>query len=118
VEGTIKERLRAYFELIQSDARKGGAYGCMMVNSAVELARDDAETAHRISDHFDKLEEIFVGMLRKAQVSGQIANEKNLVAVARFMLNVSRGLRVMVTYEKDREVFEDIVNLALSLLDS
>jgi TetR/AcrR family transcriptional repressor of nem operon len=116
-QGQAAEVLRDYLRMIYRDARRGGAHGCIMVNSACELAREDPEIAKRISDHFLKLEEIFVNFLGEAKLRGDISTEKDLTALARFLLNVSRGLRVMVTYEKDQEVFDDITNLALGVLD-
>jgi TetR/AcrR family transcriptional repressor of nem operon len=107
---------REYLEMIYRGARKGGAFGCIMVNSACELAREDEEIAERISAHFQKLEEIFVGVLATGVKRGDINPAADLTAIARFLLNVSRGLRVMVTYQHDQAVFDDISNLALSLL--
>lgn len=106
-----------YLQMIYSDARVGGAHGCIMVNSACELAREDRLIAGRISDHFQKLEEIFVRVLAEGRRRGEVRSDQDLKALARFLLNVSRGLRVMVTYERDEEVFRDIADLALSMLD-
>jgi TetR/AcrR family transcriptional repressor of nem operon len=116
--GSTVELLREYLRMIYRDARTGGAHGCIMVNSACELAREDPEIAKRISDHFLKLEEIFINFLAEGKRRGEIKTDKDLTALARFLLNVSRGLRVMVTYERDEEVFDDITNLALGLLEA
>jgi len=116
-EGSRMTLLRDYFQTIHNEARKGGACGCMIVNSAVELAREDREIAHIITEHFQKLEEIFLRQLTEAKIAGEINTDRDLAMVARFLLNVARGLRVMVTYERDQEVFEDILNLAFELLE-
>ena len=87
-----------------------------MVNSAIELARDDAETAQRAAYHFLQLEEMFYQALVVSKgKSGEIKTDKDLRALARFLLNNARGLRVVTNYTRDRKVMSDIIEMALSM---
>jgi TetR/AcrR family transcriptional repressor of nem operon len=109
--------IRKYFEDIVDNAMTGEPSGCLMVNSAIELARDDAETAQRAAYHFAQLEEMFFQALVDAKESGEIRTDKDLRALARFLLNNARGLRVVTNYTRDRKVMSDIIEVAISVLD-
>lgn len=110
--------IRRYFTDIVENALTGGPSSCLMVNSAIELARDDEETATRAAYHFGQLEEMFYQALVEARASGEIETNRDLRALARFLLNNARGLRVVTNYTRDRKVMSDIIEVALSTLDS
>ena len=109
--------LRRYFENILADARAFKPCGCMIINSAVELARDDPETAAMVTRHFTLLEEMFCTALEVARENGEITTKRDLRAIARFLLNSARGLRIIVTYAVDDQVVEDIVSTTFSVLN-
>jgi TetR/AcrR family transcriptional repressor of nem operon len=109
--------IRGYLEAIVNDTFTGGPSGCLIVNSAIELAKGDPETARRAAAHFVLLEEIFLEALTEAKKAGEIKTDKDLRALARFLLNTARGMRVVVNYTRDRAVMSDIIEVALSTLD-
>ncbi len=109
--------IRTYLESIVEDSFSGGPSGCLIVNSAIELAKGDPETAQRASQHFILLEEMFLEALQTARATGEIKTDKDLRALARFLLNTARGMRVVVSYTRDRAVMRDIIEVALSTLD-
>lgn len=109
-------QLRKYFEAIWDQGPEGQG-NCLMVNSAVELARNDPLTAGQVEDHFSLLEEIFLQALLQAKEQGEIDTDRDLRAVARFLINNARGMRVIVKYTHDRSVFEDIISVAFSVLN-
>jgi TetR/AcrR family transcriptional repressor of nem operon len=109
--------IRHYLDSIVESALSGGPSGCLMVNSAIELAKGDPETASRAAQHFMLLEEMFLEALSEAKASGEIGTDKDLRALARFLLNTARGMRVVVSYTRDRKVMSDIIGVALSTLE-
>ena len=108
--------LRRYLENIIDFNRTDQPNVCLIVNSAIELAKGDEEIAERARTHFSLLEEIFTNALIEARTNGEIDSDRDLRAVARFLLNAGRGLRVVANYNKDREALVEIVDMALSVL--
>jgi len=109
--------IRRYFDQILEDSLSERKLGCLMTNATVELARTDPETAKRAALHFSLLEEIFFKALREAVENGEIRTDHDLRALARFLLNNARGLRVVVKYAEDPAVFSDILHLTFSVIE-
>ena len=103
------------------DVAKGAAadrnrQGCLMTNSATELAGEDREIAHVIAQAFLRIEDGFYRALRRAQGMGTLDGKKNPRALARFFVGVMQGLMVMSRVNADPEVLNDIVVSALDSL--
>lgn len=92
--------------------------GCLLANSAVELAPHDPEVAARISDSIGRTEDAFQGALERAGNRGEIPSDSDPRALARFLVNTLHGLRVLARAGADRETLEDTVRVALGALRS
>jgi TetR/AcrR family transcriptional regulator, transcriptional repressor for nem operon len=90
--------------------------GCLLANSAVELAPHDPEVAARISDYIRRTEDAFRGALVRARDRGKIPSDSDPRALARFLVNTLHGLRVLARAGTDRETLEDTVGVALQAL--
>ena len=90
--------------------------GCLLANSAVELAPYDAEVASRISRYIGRTEDAFEGALIRAREDGEIPAGSDPKALARFLVNTLHGLRVLARAGSDRETLEDTVGVALGAL--
>ena len=90
--------------------------GCFMVNSAVELAPHDPEVARIVKANMEDIEEAFYQLIRKGQQQGEIPPKHDARALARFLFNTMSGLRVAAKAGAGRGVYEDVVNLSLSVL--
>ena len=91
--------------------------GCLLANSAVELAPHDPEVAERISRYLRRTEDAFEQALERAHASGGLPKERDPRALARFLVNNLNGLRVMARAGADRETLEDTVRVTLGALD-
>jgi TetR/AcrR family transcriptional regulator, transcriptional repressor for nem operon len=114
--------IREYFETIIEGGLCYGTSGlpsggCLMVNSAMALARTDEEVAERAARHFAALEEMFTDALATAVEQGEIKLTRNVRSVARFLLNNARGVRVTVAYTHDREVVDDVMATIWSVIE-
>jgi TetR/AcrR family transcriptional regulator, transcriptional repressor for nem operon len=100
----------------------GGLYqfqpprGCLLANSAVELAPHDPEVAARISDYVRRTEDAFRGALERARDVGEISPGSDPRALARFLVNTLHGMRVLARAGADRETLEDTVRVTLGTL--
>ena len=90
--------------------------GCLLANTAVELAPHDAEVAARISRHIRRTETAFEGALSRAQRTGEIPADRDPQALARFLVSNLHGLRVLGRAGADRQTLEDAVRVALEAL--
>jgi TetR/AcrR family transcriptional regulator, transcriptional repressor for nem operon len=90
--------------------------GCLLANSAVELAPHDPEVAARISGYIRRTEDAFRGALVRARDRGEIPSDSDPRALSRFLVNTLHGLRVLARAGTDRETLEDTVGVALQAL--
>lgn len=100
-------------ELLNDEQGKG----CFMVNSEVEVAPHDAEVREIVSKNELRIEELFYSIIQKGQESGEIQNKQDARALARFIFNAVKGLRVSAKLTTDKAFFDDIIKVTLSILD-
>ncbi|KWX88612.1 hypothetical protein AMQ83_05700, partial [Paenibacillus riograndensis] len=91
--------------------------GCLLVNSAVELANHDPETTSRVNDAFLNAERLLEQLITRGQASGEIAEHHRAADLAVFLHNALVGLRVMVKINPDRSKLQRIADTTLAVLD-
>lgn len=107
-------QIREYFTAVVNDfSGFGHGRGCLMVNSAIELAVHDPEIADRVADHLEQLEASFAGALGQALERGEIPESSNVPALARFLMATAQGLMVVGKANPDPRLLNDIVDGAL-----
>jgi TetR/AcrR family transcriptional regulator, transcriptional repressor for nem operon len=111
--GGIEEVFRRTIEgMVRFEPRRG----CLLANTAVELAPHDPEVAARISRHVRRTEEAFAGALVRARGAGEIPAQADPKVLARFLVSNLHGLRVLARAGSDRETLEDAARVALQAL--
>ncbi len=98
--------------LVESEVRRG----CLLANSAIELAPHDPEVAGRIYRYVSRTEDAFEDALTRAKKAGEISADSDPKALARFLVNTLYGLRVLARAGFDRAVLDDAVSIALGAL--
>src|SRR5579859_5130455 len=105
--------VRAYFDgLVQDLLSAEGRQGCLLVNSAIELAATDDAVAAVVRGHHARLERCFTAALRTAIARGEISASVDPVGAARVLVATSQGLMVVGKANPDREVLAAIVDNA------
>ena len=115
--GPPLESIRHVFErtvdnLVQFEPRRG----CLLANTAVELAARDPEVAEKISAYIHRTEAAFARALQRARDVGDIPEDKDPISHARFLVGNLHGLRVMARAGEDRETLAEIVEVVLRAL--
>ena len=91
--------------------------GCMLVNSALELAPHDEEFRGLVCDQLGAIEAFFRRAVLAGQRDGSIGTQRPADELARHFLGVLMGLRVLARARPDRALLEGVIRPALSLLD-
>ena len=91
--------------------------GCFLVNSALEVAPHDHALGAYIGERLGEIESFFARTLTKAQAMGTIPADRDAGDLARLLLGVTLGIRVLARARPDRELLEGLLRSALALLD-
>ncbi|HEY4323693.1 MAG TPA: TetR/AcrR family transcriptional regulator [Mucilaginibacter sp.] len=115
---SAKETIKKLLEFITGGLLQDQAHkGCFMVNAEVEVAPHDEQVGKLICENDQQVEDAFYLVIKKGQESGEITNQQDARALARFTFNTVKGMRVTAKSTTDKTVFDDIIKLALTVLD-
>ena len=108
--------IAAYFECL-IDSIFGGKrkWGCLITNSAAELALHDPEVAQKIQIHLTRIETAFGAALARAQTEGELAEGVGPEA-ASYLVCLAQGLNVLAKTKPTRGRLNVIVETALRVL--
>ena len=106
--------LAAVERSLEDDQRRG----CFLVNSALEIAPHDGELGAFIADRLAELESFFARLLRRAREDGSLPAERDPDDIARLLLAVIIGIRVLARARPERALLEGLLRPALALLDN
>jgi len=113
-----KDAIRRFFRLkVELAMEPGRPRGCLVTNSAAELASRDRGTATKVGAVLTKIEASFNRAVVRAQKAGEIDPTRNARALARFLTSSAQGLSVMAKTFPERAVLEDIVKVTLAALE-
>jgi len=91
--------------------------GCMLVNSALEMAPHDAEFREIIAEALKRIESFFLTCVKKGQADGTIGSSRPATGLAQHLLGVLLGVRVLARVRPERPLLEGVINTALLSLD-
>jgi TetR/AcrR family transcriptional regulator, transcriptional repressor for nem operon len=130
VEGSVGERIKrcetlpprqaisAFFDEILSRSLNDRQHkGCMLVNSALEIAPHDAEFRKIVAGVLTRIETFFWERLEAGQADGTVTSSLSAQTLARHLLGVLMGVRVLARVRPERALLEGAVAPALALLD-
>lgn len=114
---SAKDAIRKVLEYTISELTKDKEHkGCFLVNAAVEMAPHDKEVNSMLCDNDTQMGEYFYETIKKGQESGEITNTQDARILSQFLTNSIKGIRVTSKSIADPKVFNDIINLTMSVL--
>ena len=116
-DGPLGDVLRHWFRDMIAEMLKQNGKGCLLVNTATELAEQDDVIFGVCSANARQLEATLSGLLVRAQQAGDIPADRAVIPLARFLVSTINGLAVTAKATRDPEVLNDVVEVALSALD-
>lgn len=91
--------------------------GCFVTNTAAELAPHDPAAARKVELSWEHIETPLHSALVRAQAQGELARDRDPRALARMLLVLLQGLRVVGKASDDPARVRDAAEQALTLLD-
>jgi TetR/AcrR family transcriptional repressor of nem operon len=110
--------VRAVVRQFAAEATGGDtrSYGCFVTNTAAELAPHDGAAARRVELSWAYLETLLHSALVRACGSGELPADRDPRALARTLLVLMQGMRVVGKASDDPARVRDAAELALTLL--
>lgn len=113
-----KEAIRAFLaEIIERSLKDRDQKGCLLVNSALDVAPHDAQLGKVVAGYLDEIRAFFRRNIEAARETGQTPRNIDAQAVSGHLLGVLLGIRVLARTKADRKLLESVARPALDLLD-
>lgn len=115
---SAKDAIRKLISLVIGDVgNPAQRKGCFMVNAEVETAPHDEKVNGMVCQNDLQIEDAFYAAIKKGQANGEIPQNKDARALARFSINTAKGIRVSAKSTNDKALFDDIINVSMSVFD-
>ncbi|MFE4664415.1 TetR/AcrR family transcriptional regulator [Streptomyces sp. NPDC056716] len=111
----VRAVVRRFAEEAADEARR--PIGCLVTNTAAELAPHDTGAARRVELSWEHTETLLHSALVRAQAQGELPGDRDPRALARMLLVLIQGLRVVGKASSDPGRVRDAADQALTLLD-
>ncbi|MER7762283.1 TetR/AcrR family transcriptional regulator [Streptomyces sp. NPDC097619] len=112
----VREVVRRFAAEAGSDGERR-RIGCFVTNTATELAPHDPAAARRVELSWEQAETLLHAALARAQAQGELPADRDPRALARMLLVLMQGLRVVGKATEDPARVRDAAEQALTLLD-
>lgn len=114
--GTARDCISAALKaVVDGDLAQPQRRGCLIGNTTVELAGEDAEMSEKLRRMQDESTSWFAERIRRGQIEGDVDRGRDAQALAEHVANTLAGLRVMVM-TRDAPALYRIVDTALTVL--
>jgi TetR/AcrR family transcriptional regulator, transcriptional repressor for nem operon len=116
--GPARARIQTFFDdLIDFSLGEGRKLGCLMTNSAIELAMHDPDTKKAIQTNLVEIADTFYQVVQQGIDAGEFSPSEPAENIARFLTSTIQGLRVMAKSATTEETLRTTARLALKILD-
>jgi TetR/AcrR family transcriptional regulator, transcriptional repressor for nem operon len=113
-----KQAVRRFIEeIIERSVNDRERRGCFLINSALEVAPHDRKLGSLIADRLAEIETFFYRSIKTAQADGDVPKDRGARDIARLLLGVLLGIRVLARSKPERALLEGVARPALALLD-
>jgi TetR/AcrR family transcriptional repressor of nem operon len=113
-----KDAIRAFItEIVEHSLSDKDRRGCLLVNSALEIAPHDPEIGAEVASRLGEVEAFFRRSVIAAQKEGSIPSDRDAKDLARVLLAVLLGIRVAARAKPERKLLEGMARPVLAMLD-
>jgi TetR/AcrR family transcriptional regulator, transcriptional repressor for nem operon len=112
-----REAIESFFdEILRRSLHDREHKGCMLVNSALEMAPHDPQFQKIIAGILQRLERFFLNCIERGQAAGTITRAVAAESLAQHLLGVLLGVRVLARVRPEPALLKGVVASALTLL--
>lgn len=113
-----REAIGAFIsEIIERSLADADRKGCMLINSALELAPHDPEFQAAVADVLLQIEAFFLRCVKAGQKEGAISRAHPSKDLARLLLSVHISIRVLARCRPERQLLEGVARPVLAMLE-
>jgi TetR/AcrR family transcriptional regulator, transcriptional repressor for nem operon len=110
----IKQFFRQFIELLDHPS---SFFGCLIINTAVEVESHDEAVASIVQQYFDRLRRGFDRALRSAKQNGEIAASTDISQVTEFLVGSVLGLTIYARLPVPRKDVQAFIRGVLTTLE-
>jgi TetR/AcrR family transcriptional repressor of nem operon len=112
-----REAIRAFLaEVIERSLKDSDCKGCLLVNSALDVAPHDPELGRAVTGYLEEIRSFFQRAVEAANTAGETPPGTDANALSIHLLGVLMGMRVLARTGARRQTLEAVVRPALDLL--
>ena len=112
-----REAIRAFLaEVIDRSLKDRDCKGCLLVNSALDVAPHDAELGRAVTSYLEEIRAFFRRNVEAMIEAGQVPRGTDAEVLSTHLLGVLMGMRVLARTGARRHTLEAVVQPALDLL--
>jgi TetR/AcrR family transcriptional repressor of nem operon len=112
-----KEAIRAFLtEIIERSLKDRDCKGCLLVNSALDVAPHDTAIGKAIAAYLDEIRDFFRRNIEAARRTGAVPKGVDAEALSGHLLGVLMGIRALARVKQERKLLESVARPALALL--
>ena len=113
-----KDAIRTFLaEIIERSLKDPDCKGCLLVNSALDVAPHDAAIGKAVAGYLDEIRDFFRRNIETARRAGTMPKSIDAEVVSGHLLGVLMGIRALTRVKPDRKLLESVARPALALLD-
>jgi len=113
-----KDAIRAFLgEIVERSLKDSDCKGCLLVNSALDVAPHDAAIGAAVAGYLDEIRDFFRRNIEAARRAGAVPRGIDAEAVSGHLLGVLMGIRALTRVKPERKLLESVARPALALLD-
>lgn len=110
--------IRSFFTMVIEELLRDTEHkGCLLVNSAIELAPHDAEFQASVADGLAHVESFFRRNVAIGQKEGTITRSQSAQDLASLLLAILIGIRVLARSRPERNLLQGLAGPILEMLD-
>jgi TetR/AcrR family transcriptional regulator, transcriptional repressor for nem operon len=114
-----REAIGAFFkEIIERSLSDTERKGCMLVNTALEMAPHDPEFQRVVAEVLVQAEGFFQRCAAAGQKNATISTSQAAEDLARLLLSMLLGIRVLARTRPERKLLEGLIRPVFALLDN
>lgn len=105
-----REAIHAFFEeIIERSLADTRRKGCMLVNSALEIAPHDDEFQRVVAEVLVQVEAFFKRCVQAGQDDGSISRTQNASELAGMLLSTLLGIRVLARMRPEKDLLQGLI---------